>query len=71
MSRTKQELNKLYDARKKYLRAKEVAEYMGIGLSTVWLYTSNGTLTAKKISQRVTVFSIDEIDNLINMDEVA
>ncbi|MDF1877295.1 DNA-binding protein [Sulfurimonas sp. SAG-AH-194-L11] len=71
MSITEQSnLNKQYDARKKYLRAKEVAEYMGIGLSTVWLYASNGTLTPKKISARVTVFSIDEINNLINSVEV-
>ena len=65
------ELNKKYNAGKKYLRAKEVANYMGIGLSTVWHYAKVGTLTPKKISTRVTVFSIDEIDNLLNMDEVA
>jgi len=68
---TKKHIEQTYDARKKYLRAKEVAEYIGIGLSTVWLYASNGTLTAKKISPRVTVFSIEEIDNLLNVDEVA
>ncbi len=62
---TKKHIEQTYDARKKYLRAKEVSEYMGIGLSTVWLYASNGTLTPKKISSRVTVFSIDEINNLI------
>jgi len=68
MSITEQtKLNKKYDARKKYLRAKEVAEYIGVGLSTVWLYASNGTLTPKKISSRVTVFSIDEIDKLIEV----
>ncbi len=55
----------------KYMRAKEVANYMGIGLSTVWHYAKIGTLTPKKLSPRVTVFSIEEIDNLINMDEVA
>ncbi len=53
------------------MRAKEVANYMGIGLSTVWHYAKIGTLTPKKLSPRVTVFSIEEIDNLINMDEVA
>lgn len=65
MEKLKNQLNKKYNAGKKFLRAKEVAEYMGIGLSTVWLYASNGTLTPKKISPRVTVFSIEEIDNLI------
>lgn len=52
---------------KKYLRANEVAEYIGIGLSTVWLYAKQGKLTPKKLSTRVTVFSIQEIDNLIEV----
>jgi len=69
MSITEQnELNKKYDARKKYLRAKETAEYLSIGLSTVWLYAKEGKLTPKKISTRVTVFSIEEINSLINGD---
>ncbi|PHS57418.1 MAG: hypothetical protein COB17_06440 [Sulfurimonas sp.] len=67
----KNEINQKYGAGKKYLRANEVMEYMGIGLSTVWLYAKEGKLTPKKISSRVTVFSIDEIDNLINNVEVA
>ena len=51
---------------KKYLRAKEVAAYAGIGLSTVWNYAKKGKLTPKKLSDRVTVFSIDEVEKLIN-----
>ena len=61
---TKTELEHKYDARKKYLRAKEAAEYLSIGLSTVWHYAKIGKLTPKKISSRVTVFSIDEINKL-------
>jgi len=61
----KKDIEKTYDARRKYLRAKEVAEYLGIGLSTVWLYAKEGKLTPKKISARVTVFSIDEIEKLM------
>jgi len=56
---------------KKYLRAKEVAEYLGIGLSTVWFYAKQGKLTPKIVSKRVTVFSIDEIDKLMDNVEVA
>ena len=26
----------------KYMRAKELAKYLGIGLSTVWLYAKQG-----------------------------
>jgi len=46
---------------KKYYRAKELAEHLGIGLSTVWLYAKQGKITPKKISSRVTVFDIDEV----------
>jgi len=67
----KTDIEKKYDARKKYLRAKETAQYLSIGLSTVWLYAKQGKLTAKKISARVTVFDIDEINNLFNNAEVA
>lgn len=51
---------------KRYLRAKEVAEYLSIGLSTVWLYASQGRLAAKKLSPRVTVFDIDEVNRLLD-----
>jgi len=49
---------------KKYYRAKEVAQYLGIALSTVWLYKKQGKLTAKNLSSRVTVFDINEINKL-------
>ena len=65
-SEKEQTLEKKYDARKKYLRAKETAEYLSIGLSTVWLYAKQGKLTGKKLSPRVTVFSIEEINKLFD-----
>jgi len=64
----KKQIEQTYDARKKYLRAKETAEYLSIGLSTVWLYAKQGKLTPKKLSERVTVFSIDEVNALINQE---
>ena len=54
------------EAEKKYLRAKKVAKYMGIGLSTVWLYAKQGKITPIKISSRVTVFDINEVDKFLN-----
>jgi predicted DNA-binding transcriptional regulator AlpA len=48
---------------KQYMRAKEVSEYVGIGLSTVWNFAKEGKITPIKISPRVTVFEIDEINN--------
>ena len=54
---------------RKVLRAKETAHYLQIGLSTVWLYAKQGKLTPIKISDRVTVFDIDELDNLLSDGE--
>ena len=49
---------------KKYYRPKEAAIYLGVSLSTIWRYVSQGKLTGKKLSPRVTVFEIDEINSL-------
>jgi len=53
------------------MRAKQVAKYLGIGLSTVWYMAKEGKITPIKLSERVTVFSLKEIDSLVNVDEVA
>lgn len=49
----------------KYLRALDVSKYLSIGKSTVWLYAKQGKLTPIKISSRVTVFDINEVNKLI------
>lgn len=46
-----------------------MAKYLSCGLSTVWLYAKQGKLTPKKLSDRVTLFSVDEANKLINGDE--
>jgi len=51
---------------KKNYRPKEVAEYLGIGLSTVWLYIKQGKLKKTKLSDRVTVVTKDELDRFMN-----
>lgn len=54
--------------RKKFYRAKELAQLLGIGLSTVWLLSKQERITPIKISSRVTVFDIDEVrNNLLNI----
>lgn len=53
---------------KRYYRAKELAEHIGIALSTVWMYSKQGKLNPKKLSSRVTVFDIEEVNKLF--DEV-
>ena len=50
---------------KKFMRAKELAKYLGIGLSTVWLYAKQGKITPKKISERVTVFEVTEVEKAL------
>ena len=54
------------------LRAKEASEYLGVGLSTIWLYAKQGKITPIKLSQRVTIFKKEDLDNFINknVDEV-
>jgi len=47
------------------LRAKEVAKYLGIGESTVWLYVKQGKLKTIKLSARVTIFRKEAIDDFI------
>lgn len=44
------------------IRAKDVSDELSVGLSTVWLWAKNGKITPIKISERVTVFSIDELN---------
>lgn len=72
MSITEQnQLNQKYGAGKKYLRAREIKENYGIPLSTLWLYAKQGKITPKKISARVTVFAVAELEAFINSVEVA
>jgi predicted DNA-binding transcriptional regulator AlpA len=56
---------------KKMYRAKEVAELLGIGKSTVWLYAKQGKLTPIKLSANVTVFSIEDINKMLNSNGAA
>ena len=41
-------------------RAKELAEYLGIGLSTVWKWAKEGKIKPHIISRGVTVYDIEE-----------
>lgn len=49
---------------KRYYRAKELAEYLGVTKTTIWNYAKDGKITPKKLSDNVTVFDIKEIDKL-------
>jgi len=50
----------------KKLRAKQIKDQFGIGLSTVWHYASIGKLTPIRVSERVTVFDTKEVEALFS-----
>jgi len=51
---------------KKYYRPKEVCELLGIAKATFWLYVKQGKLKTKKLSERVTVITEDELQKFID-----
>ena len=54
------------------MRAKEAHKYLGVGLSTLWLYVKQGKIKAYKLSDRVTIFKRSELEAFINVSvEVA
>lgn len=42
-------------------RPKELAKYLGIGLSTVWKWAKEGKIKPHNLSRGVTVFDINEV----------
>jgi predicted DNA-binding transcriptional regulator AlpA len=53
---------------REYLRVRQIVNECGIGMSTAWLYAKQGKITPIKLSERVTVFSIDELNKVFNLD---
>ena len=47
-------------------RPKEAAQYLGVGLSTIWLYIRQNKIKTKKISDRVTIISKSDLDSFIS-----
>jgi len=50
---------------KRFYRAKELAKHLGVGLSTIWLYAKQGKIEGKKLSPRVTVFDVYEVEKAL------
>lgn len=48
------------------MRAKVAHKYVGVGLSTLWLYVAQNKIRAYKLSDRVTIFKKSELDEFIN-----
>ena len=50
----------------RYWRAEQIAEKLGISISTVWRWAAAGKLPKpKRLSKRVTVFKADEVEAAI------
>lgn len=56
------EINNINYSGKKMLRAKEVSSFYGIGKSTVWHYVKQGLINSYKVSEKVTLFKVEELD---------
>lgn len=46
----------------KYMRAKDLAKHLGIGLSTVWYYVKIGRIKSIKTSSYITLFEVEEVE---------
>lgn len=52
-------------------RDKQAAQYLGVSISTVWLYAKQGKLHPVKLSPRVTIFKKSDLDAFIEAQAVA
>lgn len=50
---------------RKLLRVKEAAHYLAMSKSNVWKLTADGVLRSYKLSDRVTVWKIEELEQFI------
>lgn len=49
----------------KYMRVRELAKYLGIGKSTIWLYARKGIIKSNKISSYITLFEVAEVEKAL------
>jgi excisionase family DNA binding protein len=52
---------------KENYRPKEAAQYLGVGIATIWRYIKDGKLTAHKISDRVTIIHRLELEKFAHI----
>jgi len=71
LNEMEQETTSVKEVEQENLRAKDVAIYLSIGLSTVWMYANQGKLKPIKVSKRVTVFKKSDVDRFVNESVVA
>jgi len=49
-----------------FMRPKEAANFLGVGLSTFWRYVSQGKIQTSKLTSGVTIIAIDELNRFAN-----
>lgn len=49
----------------KFKRAKQLAEHLGVGLSTIWKWAKDGKIKPIKLSERVTVFNVEDTERAL------
>jgi predicted site-specific integrase-resolvase len=50
------------------VRAKRLAELLGVGVSTIWLYVKQGKIKSIKLSDRVTVFNLEAVEKALGLN---
>jgi len=48
-----------------HFRDKQASQYLGVGVSTIWLYAKQGKLHPVRLSPRVTIFKKSDLDAFI------
>ncbi len=49
----------------KYMRVKDLAKYLGIAQSTIWLYLRQGKIESKKVSSYITLFDVAKVEKAL------
>ena len=59
------EIVQKYNVNKKYLRVGGTADFLGVCNSTVWLFSRRKKITPIKLSERVTVWAVADLEAFI------
>ncbi len=51
---------------KRGYRAKDAAKYLGISLSGFWLFVKQGKFSPIKLSESITIFTIEDLNRFID-----
>lgn len=50
---------------RRFLRDKQAAAWLGIGISTLWLYVRQKKIPSIKLSPKVTVFAVADLEEFV------